>query len=146
MFSTVLVVCVGNICRSPTGEFLLRDKLSKLGVEVSVASAGIGALVGHGADSKALTVMAEHGIDAGDHRARQLTAELITQHELILVMEDWQKKEIESLYPFSRGRVHTLGKWGVGDIDDPYKKPIAAFVEAYEKINTACDEWCKKVW
>ncbi|MEN8170729.1 MAG: low molecular weight protein-tyrosine-phosphatase [Pseudomonadota bacterium] len=146
MFSSVLIVCVGNICRSPMGEYLFSDKLAARGVDVSVASAGIGALVGHGADPHAVTVMAEHGINVGPHRARQLNAELATQYELILVMEEWQRKEIESLYPFARGRVHSMGKWGTGDIGDPYRKPIGAFVEAYEKIEQACDEWCKKVW
>ena len=128
------------------GEYLLINKLNKLGVKASVASAGLGALVGHGADPHTVTIMAEHGIDVDGHLARQLNSELVRQHELILVMEDWQRKEIESLYPFARGRVHTLGKWGTGDISDPYKKPIDAFLEAYENIDQACDEWCKKVW
>jgi protein-tyrosine phosphatase len=90
--------------------------------------------------------MAEHGVDIQAHRAQQLTAELVKQHELILVMEQWQQKEIEHLYPYARGRVHLLGKWGVGDIADPYKKPREAFVDAYAKIERSCNEWCKKVW
>lgn len=128
------------------GEYLFSAKLKKRGVAVSVASAGIAALVGRGADPHTINVMAEHGLDVGAHCARQLDAELIRQHELILVMEDWQRKEIEHLYPFACGRVHTLGKWGVGDIADPYRQPIEAFVETFEKIDQACEEWCKKVW
>ncbi len=146
MFSSVLVVCVGNICRSPTGEYLFKVKLQERGAGVSVASAGLGALVGHGADPLALEVMDEHGVDARGHKARQLDAALVKQHELILVMELWQQKEIEKLYPFARGRVHLLGKWGVGEIADPYKKPKEAFVDAYEKIECSCNEWCEKVW
>lgn len=128
------------------GEYLFSAKLKKRGVTVAVASAGIAALAGRGAEPHTVTVMAEHGIDVSAHRARQLDAELICQHELILVMEEWQRKEIENLYPFARGRVHTLGKWGTGDIADPYRKPIEAFVETFERIDQACEEWCKKVW
>ena len=146
MFNSILVVCVGNICRSPTGEYLLRQMLKTRGANASVHSAGLGALVGHGADPMALEVMAEHGVDGAEHRAQQLTAELVKQHELILVMEPWQQQEIEKHYPYARGRVHLLGKWGVGEIADPYKKPKEAFVEAYARIERSCTEWCEKVW
>lgn len=146
MFSSVLVVCVGNICRSPMGEYLLRSLLSARNEAVTVQSAGLGALVGHGADPFALEVMTEHGIDMQQHRARQLDDTLLKQHELILVMEQWQQKEIELRHPFARGRVHLLGKWGTGEIADPYKKPKAAFIEAYALIERSCNEWCEKVW
>lgn len=146
MFSSVLVVCVGNICRSPMGAYLLVSKLTQRNAAVAVHSAGLGALVGHAAAPFAIEVMAEHGVDINAHRARQLDADLVKQHELILVMEQWQKKEIEHLFPFARGRVHLLGKWGVGDIADPYKKSREAFVDAYAKIERSCNEWCEKVW
>lgn len=146
MFANILVVCVGNICRSPMGEFLLKQRADAAGATVTVASAGLGALVGHGADPFAVEVMNEHGVDIATHRAQQLTAELVKQHELILVMERWQQKEIEHLYPFSRGRVHLLGKWDDAEIADPYKKSKAIFLEAYEKIDKACNEWCNKLW
>lgn len=126
------------------GEYLLRRGAAEAGV--TVASAGLGALVGHGADPLAVEVMAEHGIDIGAHRAQQLTSQLVKEHELILVMELWQQREIERLYPFARGRVHLLGKWGGVEIADPYKQPKTVFVEAFEKIDRACDEWCRKLW
>lgn len=126
------------------GEYLLRSGTA--GAGVTVASAGLGALVGHGADPLALEVMAEHGIDIGAHRAQQLTSQLVKEHELILVMELWQQREIERLYPFARGRVHLLGKWGGVEIADPYRQPKTVFVEAFEKIERACDEWCRKLW
>lgn len=145
MFSSVLVVCVGNICRSPMGESLLQHYVADAGAELRVASAGLGALVGHPADDKAVEVMAAHGHDITPHRARQLDSTLVKQHELILVMERWQQQEIEKLYPFSRGRVHLLGKWGGVEIADPYRKPKEFFIEAYDKIETACQEWTKKL-
>jgi len=145
MFDNILIVCVGNICRSPMAEYLLQQMIKKQGMDTRVSSAGLAALVGHGADEYAIAVMTEHGIDGAAHRARQLDNEMVKQNELILVMEHWQKKEIESLFPYARGRVHLLGKWADAEISDPYKKPKEAFVHAFEKINKACDEWCSKL-
>jgi protein-tyrosine phosphatase len=145
MFNNILIVCVGNICRSPMAEYLLQQKIKKQGLDTCVSSAGLGALVGQGADEYAIEVMTEHGVAGVAHRARQLNNEMVKQNELILVMEHWQQKEIESLYPYARGRVHLLGKWGETEISDPYRKPKEAFVHAYEKINNACDEWCEKL-
>ena len=145
-FNNILVVCVGNICRSPMAEYLLYQIIGESGQNISVSSAGLGALVGHAADDKAIAVMMEKDIDISAHRARQLSDALVKQNELILVMESWQKKEIESLYPYARGRVHLLGKWSELEIEDPYKKSKQAFVEAFVKIDKACEEWCKKLW
>jgi protein-tyrosine phosphatase len=125
------------------GEFLLKQRAE---ASVTVASAGLGALVGHGADPLAIEVMNEHGIDMNSHRARQLTADIVKQNELILVMEKWQQEEVERLYPFAKGRVHLLGKWGGVEIADPYKKPKENFIEAYNRIERACEEWGKKLW
>ena len=145
MFNRIIIVCVGNICRSPMAEYLLQQKIKKHGMESRVSSAGLGALINHGADEYAIEVMAEHDIDAVAHRARQLHNEMVKQNELILVMEHWQQKEIENLYPYARGRVHLLGKWADAEISDPYKKPKEAFVSVFESINKACDQWCNKL-
>ena len=56
MFNNILVVCVGNICRSPTAERLLQ----RYHPELKVESAGLGALVGKGADPTAISIAAEH--------------------------------------------------------------------------------------
>jgi Protein-tyrosine-phosphatase len=69
MFNKILVVCVGNICRSPTGERLLKSYLPSLHVE----SAGLGALVGKGADDSAADIAALHNISLEGHCARQLS-------------------------------------------------------------------------
>lgn len=69
MIKTVLVVCVGNICRSPMAEGLLKRALP----EANVASAGLGALVGQPADPYAVALMSGLGLDISGHRARQLS-------------------------------------------------------------------------
>ena len=127
------------------GEYLLRNMVRETNQEISVSSAGIGALVDHGADELAIEVMLENGIDISAHRARQLDEAIAKSNELILVMERWQQKEIERLYPFSCGRVHLIGKWGNVEIDDPYQMSKTQFVEAFEKINESCIQWNKKL-
>jgi capsular exopolysaccharide synthesis family protein len=137
--------CIGNICRSPMGEYLLRKIAHERGSDIDVSSAGISALVGSGADELAVEVMSEIGIDVSAHRARQLNEDLVKNNELILVMEQWQQKKIEQLYPFSHGRVHLLGKWDESEISDPYKMSKTKFIEAYEKIDKSCLQWCEKL-
>lgn len=135
-FNSVLMVCVGNICRSPMAMAIWADRLGKrTGGRVVVESAGISALVGNPADPLALTLMAERGLDLTGHRARQLTAELARGAELILVMEEGHRKAVEQMIPMARGRVHRLGRWGNFDIPDPYRRPRAAFEESLKLID-----------
>ena len=72
MFKKILVVCVGNICRSPTAELLLRNALGPSAITVS--SAGLSARVGEGGEASARQVLEEHGHCAEDFKARQSSA------------------------------------------------------------------------
>ena len=85
MFQRILLVCVGNICRSPTAEYLLRDRLGDASLQIS--SAGLGALEDHPMDATAASLLIEHGIDASAHRGRQLQASMLREVDLVLVME-----------------------------------------------------------
>ena len=87
----ILVVCIGNICRSPMTEYLLKQQYPQLNIE----SAGISGLVGHQADSKAQLCMQRLGIDMQPHIARKLNASHIKKADLILVMSHNQQKHIE---------------------------------------------------
>lgn len=143
----VLIVCLGNICRSPMGEGLLKHKLAQSYPHVKVSSAGITALVGKPADALAQQIMLEkNGIDISQHRAQQLTQELLLQMDLILVMDQAQQKEIEFKFPSICGRVHRLGKWGGFDIIDPYKRPIQIFDQVFTLIDESVNEWQKRLW
>jgi len=140
MFNSILVVCVGNICRSPTGERLLKEYLP----EKEISSAGIGALVGNQADNKALKVSLEHNVSLDGHVARQLTASLCRENDLILVMEKRHVDSISNICPEARGKTMLFGHWIEGrEIPDPYKKSEEAFLFVYDLLNDAAKAWAK---
>lgn len=145
MFESVLFVCVGNICRSPMAEGLLRSRLGGSRA-LHVESAGLAALEGREADPTAVALLRERGIDISGHRARQLTPELLARFQLVLVMEDSHRRKIESLAPAARGRVHRVGKFGEYDIADPYQKPRHAFETALAMIDRGLDDFTGAFW
>ena len=116
----ILVVCTGNICRSPTGEYLLKKEL---GPDFHVMSAGLGALVDNPADKIAQKIALQHDIDMSAHRARQINLDILKWADLILVMENGHKRELLHKYPWLDGKVFRYGESHQVDIPDPYKRP-----------------------
>lgn len=141
MFDRILVVCIGNICRSPMAEQLLKVALPKK----VISSAGLGSMVGAPADDHALALMTELGYDISAHRGRQINAELIRNADLILVMTRKQETLLTQQYPQARGRVYRLGHWDKQDIADPYQKPREAFELALQHIQTGIASWLPKL-
>lgn len=140
MINRILVVCTGNICRSPMGEALLRARLPGR----SVLSAGTMALIGEPADPLACQVMLAAGLDIGAHRGQQATPALLGASDLILVMDRGHRAWISRQHPQLHGRVHKLLKWREnGDVDDPYGQPQAAFEKAYAEIAAGVEDWLK---
>lgn len=138
MFNSILVVCVGNICRSPTGERLLQ----KYCPEMEISSAGLGALVGHSADANACEVAGRRALSLEGHKARQITSELCRGHDLILVMEQTQINEITRIAPEVRGKTMLFGHWSGGrDVPDPYRKSMEAFESVYLLLDDAAQKW-----
>jgi protein-tyrosine phosphatase len=142
MFNSILVVCAGNICRSPTGEYLLKDKLA--GSDIKVSSAGLTALVGKGAETTATSIALSNNIDMSEHKGRQLSSALIAENDLILVMEERHLSDLLGQYPHARGKTFLLGKWiDDAEITDPYRQSHEAFEHVYQLIDSACNAWKK---
>lgn len=133
----ILVVCVGNICRSPMGEFFLKELHPNLHIE----SAGLSAMVGHKADHKAIASMDNKEIDMRSHIAKQIDANLIKKADLILVMSSNQQKHIENTWPFAKGKVFRLGHWQDKNVPDPYKLDQAFFEQTCTNIESYVSDW-----
>ena len=144
MFSSILVVCTGNICRSPMGEYLFKQRWQKAGWKV--ASAGVGALIGFPADDHAIAVMQEQGIDMSAHQAQQMSQALASAFDLILVMDKSHEEWINQRLPTSRGRVHQMSKWEAEDeVPDPYRRGREAFDASYSQIDRCVDSWLQRI-
>ena len=142
MFNSVLMVCAGNICRSPTAEYVLKSKL--VGKSIEVSSAGLTALEGKPADAQAQQIARAHNIDMSEHQGRQLTSNLVTNNSVILVMEQRHVTDLCVRYPQARGKTFLLGKWlDEKEIPDPYRQSIEAFEHVYALIDSACSAWQK---
>lgn len=141
---SILVLCIGNHCRSPIAEALLGRAL---GPDFRVSSAGLAAMTGVPAHPEARRLMAERGLDLSAHRGRPLTPEAAAAADLILVMDREQAAACNGLLPFCRGRVQLFGRWlppGHQEIADPMGCPPEAFVQAASHIQEAVDTWAAR--
>ena len=142
MFNSILVVCTGNICRSPMGERLLRQQLPGR----QVTSAGIFGLEGCPADAAAQAVAWRHGISLEGHVARKVTRSLLQKSDLILVMEPKHLRFIATMAPENRGKSLLFGQWlETQDIPDPYRKNREAFEYVFGQLGKASQEWARRL-
>lgn len=143
MFS-ILVVCVGNICRSPMALALLKRELA--GRDVAIGSAGLAAMVGHPIHPEAATVLQAHGLSLEGHVASQINEEMIRRADLILAMERRHVAALLALQPKARKKVALIAKWeGDVEIADPYGRKPEAFVAAFDALATAARSWKSRI-
>lgn len=142
MFKRILTVCIGNICRSPTAEYLFRQRLAPRDIQLS--SAGLGALTGRPMDATALQLLAEQRIDGTAHRARQLTPAMLREADLVLGMEKSHVDAMVRLAPEASGKIFLFDKWLHGrDIPDPYRQQRAAFEHVHDLLVQGTDSWLR---
>ncbi|HFQ7003991.1 TPA: protein tyrosine phosphatase [Klebsiella pneumoniae] len=142
MFNSILVVCTGNICRSPIGERILKQLLPTMQVD----SAGTAALVDHNADNSAIKIAKKHGISLEGHKGKQFTAKLARNYDLILAMEKIHINQIEKIAPEARGKTMLFGHWLENrEIPDPYRKSDEAFASVFVLIQRSSQLWVEKL-
>lgn len=140
MISSILVLCEGNICRSPMVEIILKNEFPN----IHVHSAGLNALVNKPADPIAVDLMKIRGLDITGHLARQVSFLMVRQADLILVMTDRQKEILLKTYPFLRGKVNKVCEHDKRDVQDPYRQGESAFLQSLSDIDKGLEKWiCK---
>jgi len=112
---------------------------------MSVSSAGTGALIGHPADPIAQALIAERGLDLSEHRARQISQLICQQSDLILTMDEEQRRYIETRYPLARGKVFRLGETAKLNVPDPYRRGQDAFEHALQLIDAGVKAWAERI-
>ena len=141
MIKSLLLVCTGNICRSPMAAALFAERARSRGRALRVDSAGLAALDGSAPPEPVVALMARRGLDVSEHTARQLTGELASDYDLVLVMEAAQQRFIEQNWMALKGRVRRLGEWRDEDVPDPYGLPEEFYAECLAQIGSCVEDW-----
>lgn len=146
MSRSVLIICTGNICRSPYAE----AKLKQLLPQIKIASAGLATEVSRlqnkPADRLAIKIAEEFDVDLSTHKANQITQELVEEYDIILAMEPGQIEILCDYFPSAEYKTFLFGHWiNVKCIDDPYRQGRHAFLYAFTTINKAVYGWVEKL-
>ena len=142
----VLFVCLGNICRSPTAEGVLRHKLREAGLadQVEVASAGTGDWhVGKAPDTRSQAAAKLRGYDLSAQRARQVTRADFASYDLILAMDNSNLRHLKALQP-AQGKAELdlfLRRYQspIDEVPDPYYDGEQGFEQVLDLIEHASD-------
>jgi protein-tyrosine phosphatase len=141
----VLLVCLGNICRSPTAEGVLRYLAAKEapGVALEIDSAGTADYhLGAPPDRRSQRAALGHGIDISGLRARQVAAEDFARFDLILAMDKENLRELQAMQPRnSRASVKLFLEYApevvLREVPDPYYGDAAAFEKVIDLTKAA---------
>lgn len=144
----VLMVCMGNICRSPIAEGVLRAKLQQAGLHtrVVVDSAGThGYHTGEAPDPRAIRAAAQRGVDLSSLRARPVRPEDFSRFDWLLAMDEANLAWLQSRMPDgAHTRMgllmeHACRHPGVHEVPDPYYGAAAGFEHVLDLVEDACD-------
>lgn len=140
------MVCLGNICRSPLAEGILEQKIQQHDLDWQVDSAGTGFWhIGEPPDHRSMKVARNHGIDISGQRARQFSTEDFDNFDLLLAMDESNKKDMLRL---AQNDAHAekvklildydAAFFGTKDVPDPYYD--GKFEYTFDLLATACEK------
>jgi len=146
----LLVICSGNICRSPFAEGYLRMRLAQREQQdVQVRSAGTLGIVGSPASSDSIALAQEAGFDLSEHRSSAVTFDAVDEAGIILVMEEAHRRELARLFPEETARVHLLSEFHPSvrdparapDVFDPIGLPLEDYRRCFVLVRDCIDNF-----
>ncbi len=148
MRARVLFVCLGNICRSPSAEAVLRQQAEAAGITLAVDSAGTGNWhVGDPPDGRAITAAAARGVDMRALRARQISAEDFTRFTHIFAMDQSNLADLNAMRPLGGVTpqlfLSCAADAEVSEVPDPYYGGPEGFVHMLDLIEMASEGFLK---
>ena len=150
MKTKVLMVCLGNICRSPLAEGLLKSKVDTS--QIYVTSAGTGSWhVGEQPDPRSIAVAKKNGLDITDQRGRQFKAADFNEFDHIFVMDNSNKANVLKLAKTDADTEKVqliLDEIFPGenvDVPDPYDGGDSGFDNVYDMLNEACEKIANRI-
>lgn len=150
--TSILFLCLGNICRSPLAEGVFAHHIKKAGLEdkITYDSAGNGAWhEGDPPDPRAIQVAQKYGVDISNQRSRPLTAQDFDRFDLILAMDEGNIERLRSVMPTnSKAQVALFLEYSTGEateVPDPYYGGDEGFDRVFAQIDRACQKLVEKL-
>jgi len=130
----ILLVCSGNICRSPTAEGLLRQLCAEQGLACELDSAGTHGLhAGEAPDHRAVELARQKGIDISTLRARQVTADDFDDFDIIYAMDAGHMQALKAKKP-TGAKAKLKMFYAAADVPDPWYGDMSHFIQTYDII------------
>ena len=145
--NSVLFICSANICRSPMAMGLLRSMVEDSSDQWKIESSGVWDLEDQPAALNTQLVLEERGIDLNDHASRTVTGTILSEFNLVLVMEDNHKEVLKLAFPEYTNHIYMLSEMvgEIFDIVDPIGRSLADFEETALEMERILTEGFEKI-
>ncbi len=148
----ILMVCLGNICRSPMAEGIMRSKIEKYKLQAEVDSCGTAAYhVGEQPDRRAMAKLREHGMDISGLSGRQFQQSDFDNFDMIYVMDSQNYRNVLRLARNEKDRqkvnmiMNEVYPNGHIDVADPYYGGASGFDDTYQMLDMATEKIAEKI-
>ncbi len=141
----ILCVCLGNICRSPLAEGVLKAKAHAMNLPLQVASAGtLGFHVGSGADKRSVAIGKKYNVDISNHQVQKFIPEHFDLYDIILVMDRMNLSDVSDMAR-NESDLEKISLYLVDEeVEDPYTGPAEGFEILYDILEGHAEHWVRR--